>query len=527
VNELTRRRLIQAAGGAVTLAALGACSRSGASTVTDLSEANGFVVPTDSLVAEAEAARRRAGQRTVTARLEARQASLDLGGTTVRTWAYGDAVPGPVIRATAGDLVTVQVTNNLPTGTSVHWHGIRLRNDMDGVPGLTQAPIAVGSTFTYSFTAPDPGTYFYHPHSGVQLDRALYGALIVEDPAEPGDYDVEWVVVLDDWVDGTGRTPDGILAGFRAGAAATSSGSPGDTGEMGGMAGMGGMSATDGAAPAGTDGSSASAGMAGTGMLDGGSIQYPYYLVNGRLPAAPVTFSARPGQRARIRFVNAGSDTAFQVALGGHRMTVTHSDGYPVTPTVADALVLGMGERYDVRVTLGDGVFPLVVLPEGKPGQAFALVRTGGGAAPDPSVRPAELSGQVLLGIALDPVDSARLPMQGPDRLHKLVLEGSMKPYHWTINGRSHPFTEPLPVSSGERVRIRIMNRSTMFHPWHVHGHTFAVVATGLRKDTVLIRRMQVMNIELQADNPGLWMTHCHNLYHAESGMMTTLAYQH
>jgi FtsP/CotA-like multicopper oxidase with cupredoxin domain len=91
---------------------------------------------------------------------------------------------------------------------------------------------------------------------------------------------------------------------------------------------------------------------------------------------------------------------------------------------------------------------------------------------------------------------------------------------------RSHPHTEPLPVSAGERVRIRIMNHSTMFQPWHIHGHTFALAGSGLRKDTVIIRRMQVTDIELQADNPGLWMTHCHNLYDAETGMMATLAHQ-
>lgn len=197
---------------------------------------NGFVESTDPRVTDLEATRRRPGQRTVTAQLNARQVTLDLGGVTVPTWAYGDDIPGPIIRASAGDLVTVQVNNNLPTGTSVHWHGIQLRNDMDGVPGLTQSPIGVGASFTYSFTAPDPGTYWYHPHSGVQVDRALHGALIIDDPAEPGDYDVEWIVLMDDWVDGTGRTPDEILATLRA-----SGGYVGMDAGQGGMKGMGGM----------------------------------------------------------------------------------------------------------------------------------------------------------------------------------------------------------------------------------------------------------------------------------------------
>jgi FtsP/CotA-like multicopper oxidase with cupredoxin domain len=125
------------------------------------------------------------GQLVVEATLTARAASLDLGGPTVSTWAYGDAAPGPAIRASAGELLRIRIDNQLPAGTTVHWHGIRLRNEADGVPGLTQDPIGPGSAYVYEFTVPDPGTYFYHPHVGVQLDRGLYGTLVVDDPAEP------------------------------------------------------------------------------------------------------------------------------------------------------------------------------------------------------------------------------------------------------------------------------------------------------------------------------------------------------
>jgi FtsP/CotA-like multicopper oxidase with cupredoxin domain len=100
--------------------------------------------------------------------------------------------PGPLLRATAGDVLRVEVDNQLPAATSVHWHGLALRNDMDGVPGITQDPIPAGASFRYEFTVPEPGTYFYHPHSGVQLDRGLYGVLVVDDPVEPGRYDQEW-----------------------------------------------------------------------------------------------------------------------------------------------------------------------------------------------------------------------------------------------------------------------------------------------------------------------------------------------
>jgi len=264
--------------------------------------------------------------------MAAQPATIDLGSRTVRTWAYGESVPGPVLRTTAGDLLRVEVTNRLPAETSIHFHGVALSNDMDGVPGITQDPIRAGTAFVYEFTTPDPGTYFFHPHSGVQLDRGLYGVLVVEDPAEPGDYDQEWIVVLDDWIDGTGQTPDDVLAGLVS---------------MSGM-GHGGMMGESMHSP----------------LLGGaGDVDYPLYLLNGRTARAPVTLTGKPGQRARLRIVNAGSDTAFRVALADHRLTVTHSDGFPVEPVTTDALLIGMGERYDVIVDLADGVFPLVATP--------------------------------------------------------------------------------------------------------------------------------------------------------------------
>src|SRR5207302_7649957 len=123
---------------------------------------------------------------------------------------------------------------------------------------------------------------------------------------------------------------------------------------------------------------------------DSGDIAYPYYLINGRIPTAPTTFNAKPGQRIRIRFISTASDTAFRVALAGHAMTVTHTDGYPVVPRQVDALLIGMAERYDVIVTAADGVFPLVALAEGKSALARALLATGSGSQPDPDFQPAE-----------------------------------------------------------------------------------------------------------------------------------------
>ncbi|MBK5306041.1 MAG: multicopper oxidase family protein [Frankiaceae bacterium] len=499
--ELTRRQLLAAAGvaGVAGAAALGGCSR-GAKPVAATSAA----------VDRAEEARRTAGARTVTARLIAQPATVDLGGVMVDTWAYGDTVPGPLLRARAGDLLRVDVSNRLPATTSVHFHGVALRNDMDGVPGVTQDPIGRGATFRYEFTVPDPGTYFFHPHSGVQLDRGLYGVLVVDDPHEPGRYDDEWVVVLDDWIDGTGRSPDDVLTALVGAGGDAGSGSGHMGHDMSGMSGgMGGM------------------GEAMTSPLLGGAgdVTYPHYLINGRVPAAPQTFTAKPGQRIRLRIVNAGSDTAFRVALAGHQLTVTHSDGFSVVPATTSALVVGMGERYDVEVTLGEGVFVLVAAPEGKTGIARAVVRTGSGSVPSPSTRPAELSGSALLGTRLRAAPDVRLPARRVDRTHDLVLGGTMQPYRWTINGTTFDDSKPLPVERGERVRLRFTNHSMMFHPMHVHGHTFEV-ADGARKDTVIVLPMSSVAVVLDATNPGQWMTHCHNIYHAERGMMTTLSYR-
>ncbi len=430
----------------------------------------------------------------LTASLEARPGEIDLGGRVVRTWAYGDAVPGPLLRGRVGDTLSVRVDNRLPEDTTVHWHGLAIPNDMDGVPGLTQPPIAPGRSGSYRFRLPHPGTYWYHPHVGVQPDRGLYGALIVDDPAEPGRYELELVVVLDDWLDGTGRTPDDVMREMR-----------------GGMMDMrsGPKSAVLGS--------------------EGGDVAYPHYLLNGRLPSAPPTFRARPGQRARIRIVNAGADTAFRVALGGHRLTVTHSDGFPVRPVTVDTLVIAMGERYDLEVRLGDGAFPLVAVPEGKYGQAArAIVRTASGPAPPARSLPDELDRRLLRLEDLRATAEVLLPRLAPQRSHDLVFEGDMMGSGWTINGHGYDPSRALAMCHGEVVRLRLVNLSSMFHPVHLHGHTFQVRfdgAPGPRKDTVIVVPLQTVVADVVADNPGRWLAHCHNLYHSMSGMMALLAY--
>jgi FtsP/CotA-like multicopper oxidase with cupredoxin domain len=281
------------------------------------------------------------------------------------------------------------------------------------------------------------------------------------------------------------------------------------------MPGMGGMNSGVGSSPL----------LGG----DAGDVAYPYYLVNGRIPAAPTSFTAKPGQRIRIRIINAGSDTAFRVALAGHSMTVTHTDGYPVVPTQVDAVLVGMGERYDVIVTAGDGVFPLVAMAEGKNALARALLSTGAGSRPDPGFQPAELAKRVGTVGMFTATPAVTLGLAKPDVNLAVALDGGMMQYNWTINGRPFDQTQPLQIKQGQRAVLTFTNNTTMWHPMHLHGHTFQIInpngSLGARKDTTIVLPTQKVSVALAADNPGIWMLHCHNTYHQEAGMMTSLNY--
>lgn len=435
--------------------------------------------------------------------LTAQLNEIDLGGIKAKTWTYGDSFPGKIIRANVGDRITVNFKNKLPDPTSVHWHGLAIRNDMDGVPGLTTPEVAPNRKFKFDFTLPDSGTYWFHPHSGTQLDRGLYAPFIIDDPNERANYDQEWIVILDDWSDGVGKNPDEILASLLDGTGISS--------DMNGMNGMGGMDHAGG--------------MSG---MDSGDVTYPLYLINGKPINDPEVFASKPGQRIRIRIINAAADTIFNVAISQHTMTVTHTDGFPVKSYPTASLQIGMGERYDVIVTMGSGVFAFVADAVGKSAIARALIRTSGGAAPVQLFKPSELNSKPLTSDLLRASEQAKLPTKKPDRTQDLILSGSMKPYKWSINGRTYDKTEALVVRLNEMGTLKIRNRTMMAHPIHLHGHTFQLGSAGgngARKDTVLIPSMGGINVDFAATNPGKWMIHCHNAYHAEAGMMTRLEY--
>ncbi|MEU9119297.1 multicopper oxidase family protein [Streptomyces sp. NPDC048506] len=482
----------------------------------------GYVTPDGPEVVDCERNRRGGSVRRFS--LTAAETELDLGGLTVNTWAYGDRLPGKEIRVTAGDQIALTLHNRLPQDTTVHWHGLQLRNDMDGVPDVTQRAVKPGNYFDYRFTASTPGTHWIHPHVGVQLDRALYAPLIVDDPDEPLSYDKEWIVLIDDWLDGVdGVTPDDVLDEL-------------NKDKPGGAMGHGSMQL--GRKRRTGHGSAAAAALLHRHTTKKRAddsdddryeinVEHPFHLINGRTSRDRETFRAKPGDRIRIRIINAAADTAYRVALGGHKMIVTHTDGFPVEHRETDSLLIGMAERFDVLVTAKDGVFPLTALSAGKPNlTAQALLRTGGGEAPDPKTRPKELRSGGLSADKLKADESVLLEDRSPDREIKMELTGTMDKWDWAINGKPYTPSQRYPVREGERVRMTFENTTTMWHPMHLHGHTFGMPDGGPRKDTTIVLPGKKLSVDFDAVNPGLWMLHCHNIYHSESGMMTVVGYR-
>lgn len=427
--------------------------------------------------------------------LEPAPLDFEVAGRAYPTWGYGGGVPGPEVRVREGDTLRVTVKNRLPEGTTIHWHGLPVPNAMDGVSGVTQPPIQPGETFVYEFVAPVAGTHLYHSHAGLQLDRGLYGPLIVDPKNEELSYDREHVLLLDDWLDGvSGGSPEEAIESLKTGAS-------------------GGMGS----------------------MMWGGRLAYPLYLVNGRPPEDPETFEVRRGEQVRLRVINAAAETVFRFAVDGHPLTATHADGLPVEPVEVDALNVGMGERYDIVLRADNpGTWQVAAAPEGKTGLARALLRYGAGPSPPPaSYRPPALSGRLLSYGDLRTNNMGSFPggpFARPDRLYRLVLSGGMGSYTWTMGGQAYPGADPLEVGEGEWVRVELQNQSMMPHPMHLHGHSFQVVndtGRGPFKDTAIAGpHMGELSFDFVADNPGEWFFHCHNAYHMESGMARVVSYK-
>jgi FtsP/CotA-like multicopper oxidase with cupredoxin domain len=434
-------------------------------------------------------------------RLVARLGRTHLVGSAypdTAVWAYNGTVPGPEIRVRQGERLEVVVENRLEEETTVHWHGLRVPNAMDGVPHLTQPPIAPGATFVYAFDLPDAGTYWYHPHqrSFEQVGRGLYGPLIVEerDPVRV-DRDVTWV--LDDWR----LLPDAQISGdFGGFMDASHNGRVGNT-----------------------------------------------VTVNGRVPE---TFPVRAGERLRLRLINAANARIFGLEFHGHRPRLIALDGQPVEPHEPEGgrvvfgpamradLVLDMsgrpGGRFTVVDTFYEGLeYRLLDLVYGaapplREQPLDAPIRLAANTMPEPDLATAErhevtFGGGMMGGMTMATMDGREVDMRE-------MMRGGMA---WAINGvvaRGHVMEPLLTLRRGRSHVLAMHNHTAWHHPMHLHGHAFRVIARDGRptrhlewQDTVLMAPHERVDIALVADNPGDWMFHCHILEHQAAGMTAVI----
>ncbi|PJE95962.1 copper oxidase [Streptomyces carminius] len=403
--------------------------------------------------------------------LTAKTAAVRLAsGREIDAWTYNGRVPGPEITATEGDVIEVTLRNSdIEDGVTLHWHGYDVPCGEDGVPGVTQRPVAPGEEFVYRFRADQVGTYWYHTHeaSDPGVRKGLYGTLVVA-PRE-------------------GRRPD--------------EGS--------------GRQQVDATLPVHTfDGTVV------VGDQDGRTVR-----------------TAAPGTEVRLRLVNTDSG-AHRLALAGTSFRVAAVDGRGLhhPEQVRDvSLRLPAGGRYDLVFVMPDADVALVIDNDRDTG---VWLRPDDGAERGPRIEDTSQWPELDL---LRYGTPARPPFDpdAADRHFTLVLDRAVamvdgRPaYAQAVNGRGHPSVPDLLVAEGDIVRFTVVNRSLESHPWHLHGHPVLVLSRdGTRSsggplwmDTFEVRAGEVWEVAFKAANPGIWMNHCHDLPHAEQGMMLLVSY--
>jgi FtsP/CotA-like multicopper oxidase with cupredoxin domain len=404
-------------------------------------------------------------------------------------WAYNGVTPGPVLRLRQGAAFRATVENGLDETTTVHWHGIRLPNAMDGVPGLTQAPIAPGGRFEYAFTPPDAGTFWYHSHDDglVQMGRGLVGALIVEE-ADPPMVDRELLWTVQDWrLDENAQ----IVPGFNNRMEIAMAGRVGNT-----------------------------------------------VTINGRLPE---TLFVHAGERIRLRLLNAAIARIMALRFEGHRPVIVALDGQPCDPhTPPDGrILLGPAMRADVMLDMqGEPGRSYAVVDDFYGGLAYTLVHIAYAAAAPlrlhPLAAPLRLPGNPVPRPDLTAAVTQEIRLQG-GMMSGMGggMRGMMGGAAWSINGQSmtgdgSAGMPPLfRIDRGRSCLLDLRNETAWWHPIHLHGHSFSVldrdsvaVPHDERGDTVLVRPGERVRVAFVADNPGNWMLHCHVMEHQVGGLM-------
>ncbi|HET9398811.1 MAG TPA: copper resistance system multicopper oxidase [Sphingomicrobium sp.] len=503
-----------------------------------------------------------------------------VGGRTGHAVTINGTLPAPLVRLKEGQDVRITVDNHLDEDTSIHWHGLIVPFEMDGVPGISFPGIRPRSSFTYQFPIRQSGTYWYHSHSGLQEQSGHYGPIII-DPAGPDPIasDREHVVVLSDW---TFLHPHALFTRLK---------------QEGGFFNRNKRTmANKGADPLSAEDARMFAAMRmdPTDISDVTAAAYTY-LVNGHGPGENWTGLFRPGERVRLRVINAAAQTVFNLRIPGLKLTIVATDGIPVRPVDVDELQIGNAETYDLIVVPEDKAYTLIAEGIDRSGMGIAtLAPRAGMRAEVPPLRkrptltmkdmgmggmggmdhsahggspaaqmdhdmrdkskvgfqvgpgvdmiapmPTDRTGEP--GIGLDDVGHRAMTYKdlvalapnadtrAPTRRIDIHLTGNMERFMWSMDGEKlSENPEPYRFARGERVRLRLINDTMMTHPMHLHGHFFEIVnghgSHQPLKHTVRVLPGSFVDLDFTADAPGDWAFHCHMLYHMHAGMMRVVS---
>jgi FtsP/CotA-like multicopper oxidase with cupredoxin domain len=486
--------------------------------------------------------------------LEVSTLEVNYTGSRRTATALNGQVPGPLLRWREGDTVTVRVKNRLAVPTSLHWHGVIVPSDMDGVPGLSFAGIAPGETFEYRFRVNQSGTYWYHSHSRFQEQVGLYGPIVIEPRrGERHAADREHVVLFSDWTD---MDPEHLYRTLKVDSEYFNFGQR-TAGDFFDSVRQRGLKPT-------LDGRRmwAQMRMNPTDLADVSGYTYTY-LTNGVTPAGNWTGLFKPGERVRLRIINGSSMSFFDVRIPGLKMSVVAADGQDIQPVSVDEFRIAAGEVYDVMVepredraytifaqsidrsgyargTLAPRLGMQAEVPRMDSRALLTMADMGMGhstsmgpnvdsVAPDPRVDLGDPgvglrdNGRTVLVYSdlrsLDgPIDS-----RAPGRDIVLHLTGHMARFVWSFDGEKFSAAKPLHFNYGERLRLVLINDSMMNHPIHLHGMWGEVESPEgevlFRKHTINVQPAQRLSYRVTADAIGHWAYHCHLLYHMEAGM--------
>ncbi|MNK87022.1 Copper resistance protein A precursor [compost metagenome] len=487
------------------------------------------------------------------------------------------SLPGPLLRWREGDTVTLRVKNALKDSTSIHWHGILLPANMDGVPGLSFKGIEPGGQYVYQFKVRQNGTYWYHSHSGLQEQAGVYGPLVIDarEP-EPFQYDRDYVVMLTDWTD---EDPASLMKTLKKQSdyynynKRTVGDFIDDVSEKGWGATVADRKMW------------AEMKMNPTDLADVSGATYTY-LMNGQAPDANWTGVFRPGEKLRLRFINGSAMTYFDMRIPGLKMTVVAADGLHVKPVTVDEFRIAVAETFDVIVEPSEAAYTLFAQSMDRTGYARGtLALRSGLSAPVPPLDPRPLVTMDDMGMggmdhgSMAGMDHSNMTMPGmqshpdsendnplvdmqamstspklddpglglrnngrrvltysdlrstfddpdgrePGRTLELHLTGHMEKFAWSFNGVKFSDAEPLRLKYGERVRVVLVNDTMMTHPIHLHGMWSDLEdengAFMVRKHTIDMPPGSRRSYRVTADALGRWAYHCHLLYHMEMGM--------